>query len=96
MPAIRKFRVPQPMKRRLKYLGTENPPQSPTLADVMKALSQVQQNQTDIMNTLNAIIFNQMTTLVYESSMGVNLAPNQAVADQIENDFQTAWSQAAS
>jgi hypothetical protein len=93
MHASRKFRAPPMMRRQLTFPGTNPPPPAPNFSDVMKALSQIQQNQTQILNVINAIVFNQWNMLLCESSMAITLAPNQNVANGIESEFQDAWSQ---
>jgi hypothetical protein len=93
MRAIRKFRVPRFARTPLKFIGRNPPPPSPSLSDVMNALSQIQQNQAQIMSVVNAIAFNQLLVLEFESSVAETLAPSQNVAAQLEEFFQNTWVQ---
>lgn len=93
MRAIHRYRMPPMVRRPLKYSGANPAGPNPSLSDVMTSLSQIQQNQTQIMNTVGAILANQTLMLICESSMAIALAPNQAVSDQVEDAFQTVWAQ---
>ena len=93
MPQFRKFRAPRMVRRPLKYAGAIPTPPSPSLSDVMNALSQIQQNQTQIMNTITAIAVNQAATFLCEATWDVALAPNRDVANAINDDFQSTWAQ---
>jgi hypothetical protein len=68
-----------------KVLKKSNPTLNPSLADVMTALIQIQDNQTEIMNAIQNLQFNQCLAIEFQGEVGQQLAGlGSPVASQID------------
>jgi hypothetical protein len=80
-----------PINRNLQYNGVPTKP-SPTLADVMEAIGQLQRNQSQLLQALdsvqssvNLVMLNQTTALFVTMGMLGELSPNATVHNAVMN-----------
>ena len=93
MPAKTRYRSPPRMVARLRYPGTKPPPtdpSGPSLTDVMTAISQVQQNQAQILQAISGLWAGLVIVEQLIGNVAADIAPNSNAAQAVANDSLNA------